>query len=98
MFYEAGIKITVTNTNPRSNKSTLYGHTCRIKRRYVRHGWDSYVKSDYSYCYDVEWCPGDNPGREMDFDPSVLLWTKHDFVPCGLAPAFFIDSKVLPDA
>ena len=97
MLYDIGLKVTITNTNPRSNKSTLYGHTCRIKRRYERNRYDSYAMDTYSYAYDIEWCPEDNPGREMDFDPSVLLWTKYDFVPYRTTPGFFVNSVGLPD-
>ena len=91
MLYDIGLKVTITNTNPRSNKSTLYGHTCRIKRRYQN------TTDTYSYAYDIEWCPEDNPGREMDFDPSPLLWTKYDFVPYRTTPGFVVDSGGLPD-
>ena len=97
MIYDIGLKVTITNTNPRSNKSTLYGHTCRIKRRYERNRYDSYAMDTYSYAYDIEWYPEDTPGREMDFDPSPLLWTKYDFVPYRTTPGFVVDSGGLPD-
>ena len=86
MIYDIGIKVTITNTNPRSNKSTLYGHTCRIKRRYERNRYDSYAMDTYSYAYDIEWCPEDSPGRRWIL--TLVLF-------CGLSTTLFLIGLLL---
>ena len=87
MLYDIGLKVTITNTNPRSNKSTLYGHTCRIKR--VIH----FVEGD---SYILDWNAEDNPGQECNLPMRAVSWDECDFYVIPY-PELVVHSSGLPD-